>query len=132
MTYESECRDLVYAFYAFIDDGEASAAAKLFTENAVQNVAGRQHVGRAAIAARLQEREADRSRRTRHVVANLRVRPDGETHAQATGTLLLFVLGRPTPVVPAALSALELRVGRNDGHWLIEEFSSRRLAEDPA
>jgi uncharacterized protein (TIGR02246 family) len=116
------CRDLTYAFAELIDQGEATAAAGLFTDSAVMVRRGNRIFGREAIAALLAAREADSSRTTRHVITNFRLVTLSPEQARSTLISQVYELtaGRSSPPV---LSDVHDEFARcPDGRW---RFSSR-------
>lgn len=93
---EQDCRDLVYRAAAHADNGDATALAELFTEDAVLVRPGAQPLtGREAIRAAYAQRPADRI--TRHIVGQ---------------TLIEF----PSPGVAHGLSLAQIWIGSKDDH----------------
>ena len=129
LSVEAACRDLVYAYFACIDAGNATAAVDLFAQTAVMEAGGRHLEGREAISAALRAREANQARRTRHVVTNVVVHVGDGGRASASATLILFVLSDETPTVPSLLSELNVAFVDEGGVWRVAAHSSRRLAE---
>jgi hypothetical protein len=116
------CRDLTYAFAEFVDHGEATAAADLFTDSAFMVRRGNRPVGREAITAVLAAREADSSRVTRHVVTNFRFAPLSADRASSTSTSLVYSLA-PGPPTPPVLTEIQDEFEcDSEGRW---RFSSR-------
>jgi uncharacterized protein (TIGR02246 family) len=115
---EFACRDLIHAFVRHIDQGAASAAAGLFTDDAEMGGAGQSIRGRDAIRRMLAAREADTSRRTCHQVTNVMFELTGPDTAIAHSLLCLFVLGVSEEPTIRAISEFDDEFARDaEGYW---------------
>jgi hypothetical protein len=83
------CRATLIEFLSAIDHGRATDALDLFTDDASFAARGQQLQGRPAIAGFLQERQAEASRHTVHVLSNEIVRSATADRLELTATLLL-------------------------------------------
>lgn len=123
---------VISELYACIDGGRAGEAVALFTPSATYDTANAHCTGIEAIAARMQEREQQRSRQTRHIVSNLRVTGCSEASVELTGTLQLYILSDPTPTALRLIAEVNETLQRQtDGHWLISSHRTVALARQP-
>jgi ketosteroid isomerase-like protein len=83
------CRTTLIDFLAMIDQGQATKALELFTDDASFAARGRQVRGRDAVGAFLREREAETDRHTAHVVTNDVVRSATDDEVVLSAMLLL-------------------------------------------
>lgn len=121
---EHACARLVADYCHFVDHGEASRIAELFTEDGVWKGPGALHEGRAEIRRAFQAREAMKGRTSRHVCTNLRVDVHDADHAEGTVTLILFRHdGEPGEVAPldgpAVVGEYRDRFERSKAGWRI-------------
>lgn len=131
---QAMCEDVFHAFHSLIDEGRASEAITLFTEDGTLEVRGRRYEGRDAILGFLAEREARADRRTRHAGTNFRFRPKGADRADAVALLIVFAVDdrSPPPSAPEAVSDCEMTFRRDDnGRWRMSSRRHVRFAPDP-
>ncbi len=123
------CREVLVAYADCIDAGRASQAIELFCEDAVFEAGPRILRGAARLAPAFASREADRSRRTRHLILNPRFREVGEGAMEVLSLLAVFVVEQDADpaaaLAPRALVDCADRMVRGaDRRWRI---ASRRL-----
>jgi len=125
---ERACERLVYDYARFVDTGEASRIADLFTEDGVWTGAnGHSMNGRAELLASFSARQALTRRLSRHVMTNVVV--DLQSEDRATGIAYLInyrhdssneVPERPGPARnPKFVGDYHLEFRRVDGEWRI-------------
>ena len=110
-----------------IDHGQAGRVANLFTEDGRLLGVGPDRVGRAAIAAWADQREAMTDRRSRHVQTGIRLGPAPGGAVRGTVVLTLYRHDGPGPGSPAPLLVGEYDdtyIKGADGRW---RFAERRL-----
>jgi|SRR6185503_18829288 len=86
---ERACERLVAQYCHYVDHGEAARVADLFAENGVCTLNAKM-VGRDAIRANFQRRQALTDRRSRHVCCNLLIDVIDEDHAEGVAYLTLY------------------------------------------
>ena len=127
------CEAVLNAYADWIDDGRASRVVELFTEDAVFEGGPRTLSGRAQLDAAFAAREADATRRTRHLVLNPSYAGAADGVLEVRSTLLLFVLD-PTadpalPLEPRALVHCVDRMVRGaEARWRIARRSLQLVA----
>lgn len=136
LAVHSACIAVMHAYADRIDEGRASAATELFTDDATLVAGPRAMVGRDQLAAAFAAREADGSRRTRHLVVNPTIRIVDDGVAQAHSSMMLFVLdagaGTTDSPNPNALMNCHDRFERGaDDCWRIAERRVELLAGRP-
>jgi hypothetical protein len=127
----SACERVAHEFTAVVDAGRATEAAVLFDEDAVLEVGGRTYSGRAEIAAFLAAREAQASRRTRHLIANFSFRLESSDRGEAPALLVIFVGDddEPPNPAPAAVSDCSAAFRHHpEAGWLMTARRDRRFA----
>lgn len=82
---------LVLDMYAAIDAGRARSVGGWFTEDAVFETSAMRAEGLSAIQGFLGAREDDRSRRTLHILNNVRGSRTGGAEVEITGLLFVYV-----------------------------------------
>jgi ketosteroid isomerase-like protein len=88
---ERACERLVYEYAWFVDSGEASRVADLFTDDGEWLAAdGRGMRGQDEIREMFTGREGLRRRRSRHVMTNVRIDLEGADRAAGTAYLLNY------------------------------------------
>jgi uncharacterized protein (TIGR02246 family) len=128
---EFACRNLIHAFARHIDQGEATEAIDLFTEDAEVGDAGQSIKGRDAIGHMLAAREANTGRRTRHQVTNVMFELTGPDTAVAHSLLCLFVLGISEEPSIRAISEFDDEFARDaEGRWRFARRQAALLAGD--
>jgi uncharacterized protein (TIGR02246 family) len=126
---EFACRNLIHAFAGHIDQGAATAAADLFTDEAQMGGAGQTISGRDAIGHMLAAREADTGRRTRHQITNIVFELTGPDTAIARSLLCLFVLGDSEEPTVRAITEFDDEFARDAaGHWRFARRQATILA----
>ncbi len=90
MLVERECARLVTRYCHFVDHGEASKIAELFTDDGVWASPENTMTGRAEIARGFAARERNKRRMSRHVCNNLLVEVLDAASAQGVVYLTLF------------------------------------------
>ena len=108
---ERACERLIVAYTHLIDFGEAARVAELFTEDGVWASPGARLDGQAAIRTAFAQRQANTSRRSRHVCTNIAI--DAVSSEEARG-LCYFTLWRADGV--------EGRVARVDSPESVGEY----------
>ncbi|WP_433566704.1 nuclear transport factor 2 family protein [Nocardia sp. CA-151230] len=126
---ERHCSALLHQMYECVDGGRAEEALALFSPDAVFQTPLRVNRGTEEVRAALEKRGAQHDRRTRHVVTNVRMWASDADEVQLTGTLLLFVLSDPDPLVPSRIAQLQDTFVLRGGRWLIKSHGSTPLAE---
>jgi hypothetical protein len=89
---ESICERLFLNFHTLADEGRPTRGVQLFTDDAVFELGGDRHVGKDAISRFLKSREADTSRRTRHLSSNFRFTLDSDVSAHASASLAVYAI----------------------------------------
>ena len=110
-----------------IDHGRAGKAAALYADDGCVYGIGSDKVGRPAISAWLDARQATTDRRSRHVISNVRFAPVAadEVHGSAVLTLFRHDGAGPGSATPLLVAEYEDVFRRGaDGTW---QFASRRL-----
>ncbi len=126
---EFACRNLIHAFARHIDQGEATEAIDLFTDDAELGDAGQSIRGRDAIAHMLAAREADTGRRTRHQVTNVMFELTSPETAVAQSLLCVFVLGVSEEPTIGALSEFRDEFACDgEGRWRFARREATILA----
>ena len=118
---------LVHEHAWLIDHGQASQVADLFTEDGRLFGAGPDKVGRAAIAAWADQRQAMAERRSRHVQTNVRLGQAPGGTVRGTVVLTLYRHDGPGPgsLVPLLVGEYDDTYAKGaDGQW---RFAERRL-----
>lgn len=90
MLIERDCERLVTAYCHYVDHGEASQIAELFTEDGVWTSEEVTMDGREQIFKGMSHREANTERMSRHVCNNFLCNVIDEDHAEATVYLTLY------------------------------------------
>jgi uncharacterized protein (TIGR02246 family) len=125
---ERACERLMYDYARFVDSGEASRIADLFTDDGVWTGAnGHSMNGRAELVSAFSGRQALTRRLSRHVMTNVAV--DIESEDRATGIAYLInyrhdsqnaVAERPGPARnPKFVGDYHLEFRRVDSQWRI-------------
>ena len=119
------CQDVIDAFAYYVDNGMASRAAGLFTDDGELGSSERTIKGREGLEKTMAAREADSGRRTRHVVSNIVFeRLDAES-ARTQSVISMYVLGGEDQLTPRAVVVASDEFARgSDGRW---RFSKRLL-----
>jgi SnoaL-like domain len=126
---QMECEQLFVTFHSYIDDGSATRALDLFTEDGIFEARGQRHEGRAALEQFLQAREAATHRRTRHLASNFRFILDSPQLAHAAANLTLFTVGECGELELEAVVDCELRFVRSENSaWRISTRRHTRFA----
>lgn len=103
-----------------IDHGAAEDCARLFTQDAVQEIAGVRSEGLAAIAAGLKRRQAMTERTSRHVASNLRLTSLSADEASATWMLTLYRSDTADRApLPFMVADVVDRYRLSDGEWRV-------------
>jgi uncharacterized protein (TIGR02246 family) len=125
---ERACERLVYDYARFVDSGEASRIADLFTDDGVWTGAnGHSMNGRAELLSAFSGRQALTRRLSRHVMTNVAVDIQGEDRATGLAYLINYrhdsqsdVAERPGPARnPKFVGDYHLEFRRVDGQWRI-------------
>lgn len=87
---ERECERLVTTYCHYVDHGEASRIADLFTEDGVWTAPGVRMEGREQLLAGFGQREANKERMSRHVCQNFLCDVIDAEHAEAVVYLILY------------------------------------------
>ncbi|MGK0222213.1 MAG: ketosteroid isomerase-like protein [Limisphaerales bacterium] len=87
---EATCSRLVTAYCHYVDHGEASRVADLFTEDGIWASAENTMRGRAAIREGFQARQDNKARMSRHVCNNFHLHTVTESTAKGTVYLTLY------------------------------------------
>jgi hypothetical protein len=129
---ERACERLIVDYCRFVDFGEASRIAELFTEDGTWTSAEIEMRGRDDIRARFLDRQAVARRVSRHLCTNVAI--DVLSEDEATGLCYLVNYrhdrqeGDSSPVVPADLPKFvgeyHDRFRRTEGGW---RFAERRF-----
>lgn len=136
---ERACERLTHQYCRFVDEGNHSRLADLFTEDGSFDLRAMRLEGRDQIRRVFTEREAVRELRTLHVCTNILI--DVGTPTQASGVVYLSLYRRRGPVdwtipVPSTLPALvgtyHDTYARVDGSWLIRSRVQRVPFMDPS
>lgn len=90
MLAERECERLVRLYCHYVDHGEASRVAELFTEDGAWHGPGAALEGIDALREALTAREARQTRVSRHVCGNLVIDVEDESHARGCTYLTLY------------------------------------------
>ena len=115
------CLDVAYSAFALVDFGRASAALDLYSKNIVMDIEG-ERLDRKAREERSRKREADKSRKTRHVVSNFLFRQVDERTAYALSLVTIFFedASGVRGATPAVVADCADRYERSaDGKWRI-------------
>ena len=115
------CMDLAYCAFALIDFGQATKTLELYTPDGVSLIEGKLHDA-AARRDRVQRREADRSRRTRHQVTNFAFRLADPRTAYSLSLITIFLedSSGQKGVTPLTVADCADRYERSeDGLWRI-------------
>ena len=119
---------LVHEHAWLIDHGQASRVVDLYTEDGRVLGIGPDKVGRAAIAAWADARQAMADRQSRHVQTNLRLVQASDSTVHGTVVLTLYRHDGPGPASPIPLLVGEYAdtyTNGPDGTW---RFAERHLA----
>jgi len=127
------CTAVLNAYADWIDEGHASRVVDLFTEDAVFEAGPLTLSGRAQLVAAFTAREADATRRTRHLVLNPSYAGAEDGVLEVRSILLLFVLDATAdpalPLEPRALVHCVDRMMRGaDARWRIARRSLQLVA----
>jgi len=116
----SACLDLLYSSFALIDFGQATRSIPLYAEGAQLLVEGRL-ASYAEIRERFASREADKARRTRHLVTNFDFRMSDENTgwSLALVTIVLEDDARNPGVVPLTVADCGDQYTRTRDGWRI-------------
>ena len=123
---ERACERLVTAYCHYVDHGEASRIADLFSDDGVWASPGVKMSGRAEIKAGFQRREEQKERMSRHVCNNFLCEVLDADHATGVVYLTLYRHdGDPDRKVspldgPEAVGEYRDRFVRTDAGWPIE------------
>lgn len=116
MAEEIACSELLVA--ACIDEGRASEAVALFSEDATLGEGPGMRHGRRRSLPAMQAPGRQIERRTRHVVTNIAYHDVTTTTATITSLPTLHVLGGPDELTPRALTRFDdVFVCSDDGYW---------------
>ena len=110
--------DMIARFLYNLDRGHVASLGDFFTEDAVFEIYGRKHVGRAAITGYYAARP--KTRATRHVSTNLQVEFDDGRHAHSSYVLTYYraEAGTTPSMSPMVLADYNERLVRGrDGKW---------------
>jgi ketosteroid isomerase-like protein len=129
------CEALSVGSYRVVDDGRATAATDLFTDDAVFEAPPQLRLeGKEAIAKAFVAREAATDRVTRHVLTNLAFTRASADAADVHATLVLYRMkggDDPSALAPRLIAALHDRFRRVDGAWKIAGRCLTVLAGKP-
>lgn len=87
---QSACLDLLHSTFAAIDFGQATRCTPLYAQGASLVVDG-EHTAYAAIRERFAAREANKARRTRHLVTNFAFRLSDESTGWSLSLVTIFL-----------------------------------------
>jgi hypothetical protein len=123
------CEDLIVDTYARADAGRRYSIADLFEEDGSHTLGDATVAGREAIRGMLAARDADPSRRTLHVVTNLRSDQVADDRMHVRYILTLYLLSAPGAgaFVPQSLSAATDVLVRRGDRWLLRSRDVRVL-----
>jgi SnoaL-like domain len=123
------CEDLIVDTYARADTGRRYSIADLFEEDGSHTLDDATVAGREAIRDMLAARDADPSRRTLHVVTNLRSDQVADDRMHVRYILTLYLLSAPGAgaFVPQSLSAATDVLVRRGDRWLLRSRDVRVL-----
>ena len=133
MVIERACERLQAAYCHVIDDGQASHAADLFTDDGVWAAGKREFVGIDAIRRSFHVRQDNKARRSRHVCSNAMI--DVQDADNATGTVYLVLFRHDDPddaamrpaQLPEMVGVYRDTFRRTDAGW---RFSRRDVVVD--
>lgn len=136
LTARIACEELFLDFHCLIDQGKATQALALFTDAPEPRfeVRGDVHSGKEALAAFLNAREQNTTRRTRHLASNFRFELVSDDEARATAALTLFHRGGEdgTELIMEAIVDCELAYVRLEtGEWRVSFRRHSRFASGP-
>ena len=121
-----DCRTVLLEFLAAIDEGRATEAVPLFTEDAEFDARGQALHGRGPIGEFLADREAETHRQTLHVLANETARLEGATIV-LRATLMLYERGPSGSYSLERVLATTQTFRSHQGTWRIEQRRTRPL-----
>ena len=123
------CEDLIVDTYARADAGRRYSIADLFEEDGSHTLDDATVAGREAIRGMLAARDVDPSRRTLHVVTNLRSDQVADDRMHVRYILTLYLLSEPGAgaFVPQSLSAATDVLVRRGDRWLLRSRDVRVL-----
>ena len=122
---------LIYTYPLLLDRGEIEEMAELFAHATVHVPAQPPiHADAAAVARAYRDFlriHADGTPRTRHVMANLIIEPDGPDRARSTSCVMVFQQTAEFPLQPIIGGDYEDRLQKVGGRW---RFVERRIRND--
>jgi hypothetical protein len=123
------CQDLMIQSYRLVDNGRASGATELFTEDGRFAIAGSVDInGKESLTRFFSTREDDTERKTRHCLTNLAFSSSSAGEASIRATLILFVLSGSDPTTPNALADVEDTYRMEGGRWRIAARTTTLVA----
>jgi hypothetical protein len=124
------CRQLVDHFHASVDEGRASAAAGLFTADAVVEMPSGSARGSSEISHALAAREGS-PRTTVHVVGSFDFQLASDDDATAAGSLVIYGgEGGPVDRTPEALARYAVAFHHATDGWRIARLEVRLVGHD--
>lgn len=128
---EWDCTQLLYEFYACLDEKRYDDLGDLFVEDGAWVRLGKELVGPAAIKAAMTERE---DWLTAHLVTNARIFVRDEDHADTVQYITLYrqegvdPSAGPSPVVPPlGILRHKDQLVRSNGKWKFKRKTSRAM-----
>jgi hypothetical protein len=128
---ERECERLVTTYCHYVDHGEASRIAELFTDDGVWASPGVRMEGREQLHAGFAQREANKARMSKHVCQNFLCNVLDENSAEGVVYLILYRHdGEPdrkiSPLAgPEMVGEYRDRFVRTDAGWRFAERDTR-------
>ena len=122
---------LIFTYPRLLDRGEIEAMAELFAHATVHFPEQPPiHADAAAVARAYRDFlriYPDGTPRTRHVMANVIIEPDGPAHARSTSCVMVFQQTAGFPLQPIIGGDYEDHLQKIDGRW---RFLERRIRND--
>ena len=123
------CEDLMIQSYRLVDDGRASGATELFTQDGRFAITNSVDIkGKESLSRFFSSREDDTERKTRHFLTNLAFSSSSAGEASIRATLILFVLSGSDPTTPNALADVEDTYRMEHGRWRIATRTTTLVA----
>ena len=126
-----QIQNLIHRYPKLLDQGDLDGVGQLFAdatvwiqgqEEPIRSDAGR-ITGMFADFLQLYEGKP----RTRHIIANVIIEPDGADHATASSTVVVFQQTPALPLQPIITGDYHDRFIRRNGRW---QFLERRISND--